>query len=43
MRENEYIETYKKLLAEGKVTQEWVDRCIGFHYFVKESGLVPHG
>jgi glycosyltransferase involved in cell wall biosynthesis len=43
LRENEYIETYKKLLAEGKVTQEWVERCIGFHYFVKEAGLVPHG
>jgi hypothetical protein len=43
LRENEYIETYKRLLSEGKVTQEWIDRCIGFHYFVKEFGLVPHG
>jgi len=43
LRENEYIETYKRLLDEGKVTQEWVNRCIGFHYFVKEAGLVPHG
>jgi glycosyltransferase involved in cell wall biosynthesis len=36
MREKEYLETYKRLLEEGKVTQEWVNRCIGFHYFVKE-------
>lgn len=36
MREKQYLETYQKLLDEGKVTQEWVDRCIGFHYFVKE-------
>jgi glycosyltransferase involved in cell wall biosynthesis len=36
MRERQYLETYQKLLAGGKVTQEWVDRCIGFHYFVKE-------
>lgn len=35
MREKEYLQTYQKLLADGKVTQEWVDRCIGFHYFVK--------
>jgi glycosyltransferase involved in cell wall biosynthesis len=37
MRERQYLKTYKKLLAEGKVTQEWVDRCIGFHYFIKED------
>jgi glycosyltransferase involved in cell wall biosynthesis len=43
MREKEYLQTYQKLLTEGKVTQEWVDRCTGFHYFVKELGLVPHG
>ena len=43
LREGEYLETYKKLLSEDKITQEWVDRCIGFHYFVKEAGLVPHG
>jgi len=43
LREKEYIQTYAKLLNEGKVTQEWVDRCVGFHYFVKEVGLVPHG
>lgn len=36
MREKEYIQTYKKLLKEGKVSQEWVDRCIGYHYFEKE-------
>lgn len=37
MRERQYLKTYQKLLAEGKVTQEWVDRCIGFHYFIKED------
>lgn len=36
MREREYLKTYQKLLEEGKVTQEWVDRCKSFHYFVKE-------
>ena len=40
-RETEYLETYERLLSEGKVTQEWVDRCKSFHYFVKD--LVPHG
>lgn len=37
MRERQYLKTYQKLLAEGKVTQEWVDRCVGFHYFIKED------
>ena len=36
MREKEYLQTYQKLLEAGKVTQEWIDRCKGFHYFVKE-------
>lgn len=36
MREREYLNTYDKLLKAGKVTQEWVDRCKSFHYFVKE-------
>jgi glycosyltransferase involved in cell wall biosynthesis len=36
LREKEYLQTYKRLLSEGKVTQEWVDRCVGFHYFVRE-------
>lgn len=36
LREQEYLQTYKRLLLEGKVSQEWIDRCIGFHYFIKE-------
>jgi glycosyltransferase involved in cell wall biosynthesis len=43
MREQEYLQTYQRLLEEGKVTQEWVDRCVSFHYFIKNLGLVPHG
>jgi glycosyltransferase involved in cell wall biosynthesis len=43
MREHEYLLTYDRLLKENKVTQEWVERCIGFHYFVKELGVIPHG
>lgn len=35
MREREYLQTYQRLLEEGKVTQEWVDRCKSFHYFVR--------
>lgn len=34
-RETEYIATYERLLAEGKITQDRVDNLKGMHYFVK--------
>jgi glycosyltransferase involved in cell wall biosynthesis len=34
-REKEYIETYKKLVSEGKMTEEKMRETIGMHYFVK--------
>lgn len=38
-RELEYLETYRKLVKEGKITQERMNEMMGFHYFIK----VPHG
>lgn len=34
-REREYIQTYQKLLGEGKITADRVKNLIGMHYFVK--------
>lgn len=38
-RELEYLETYRKLLDEGKITQDRFNTLVSYHYFVK----VPHG
>lgn len=40
MREKEYISTYNRLIAEGKMTPERKREVLGFHYFVREE---PHG
>lgn len=34
-RETEYIQTYAKLLEEGKITKERIEALKGMHYFVK--------
>jgi glycosyltransferase involved in cell wall biosynthesis len=36
LREQEYKDTYKKLLREGKVTEDWVKKCLMMHYFIRE-------
>lgn len=36
MREQQYIEAYKRKVAEGKMSQEWADKVRQWHYFVKE-------
>lgn len=35
MREREYIETYNKLVDEGKITKEQAQNLRGNHYFIK--------
>lgn len=35
IRESEYLQTYKKLVEAGKITQEKADWCRGLHYFIK--------
>lgn len=35
IRENEYIETYDRLLKEGKITEDRVKEMKSFHYFIK--------
>lgn len=40
-RETEYIETYRKLLAEGKIDQDRKNWFEGMHYFVRDT--IPHG
>jgi glycosyltransferase involved in cell wall biosynthesis len=35
-REKEYIETYKKLLSEGKITEDRYRTMVGYHYFIHE-------
>lgn len=37
-KELRYLQTYQKLLSEGKITEERVREMTGFHYFVR-----PHG
>lgn len=34
-REREYLETYDRLIAEGKMTQEKKEELKGMHYFIK--------
>lgn len=34
-REKEYLETYQRLVSEGKITQERADEMKSFHYFVR--------
>lgn len=36
-REKEYIQTYKKLLAEGKIDEGRYNWLLGLHYFVKSD------
>jgi hypothetical protein len=36
MRERQYVETYKKLLEEGKITAETMQACLNLHYYIKE-------
>jgi len=35
-REKEYLDTYAKLVAEGKMTQEKADWCRGLHYYERD-------
>jgi len=35
-REREYIQTYKQLVADGKMTPERMREVIGYHYFIRE-------
>jgi glycosyltransferase involved in cell wall biosynthesis len=35
-RERAYIETYKKLLSEGKITEDRYQTMLSYHYFIKE-------
>lgn len=36
IRENEYVQTYKKLLAEGKIDEGRYRWLIGLHHYIKE-------